>query len=323
MKAQHLVIDKLSLEAGGSLERATVHYRTRGTLDGSKPLAWVFHALTANDNPEEWWSGLFLGDGAFSDWDIVCVNVIGSPYGSASPKSHGGMHFPSVTVRDTVRAQLYVAEHLAIARIDALVGGSFGGYQALEFASQFTGELQAMILLATGAEEKPWNKAIHEAMRLALRADVTLISGGGEAGLKAARGIGMLKYRTADQFNQSQSDDPEQLTDFRACSYINYNGQKLVERFDAACYYALLNQLDTHQLGRARGGLSAALHQIKTPTLVIGVDSDVLIPVAVQEELVQGLPHATLQVIQSAYGHDGFLIEYQQINEAISQFFNA
>lgn len=323
MKSDHIEIDTLLLESGGALGHAQIHFRTRGALDGSKPLAWVFHALTANDDPEEWWPGLFAGEGYFAQWDVVCVNVLGSPYGSASPLTHGALDFPLVSVRDTAKAQIRVAEHLGIQSIDVLVGGSFGGYQALEFAHFFEGSIGAMVLLATGAEEKPWNKAIHEAMRLALLADSTLSEGGGADGLKAARAIGMLNYRTSEQFNLAQPDDVEALKDFRAPSYMRYHGQKLVDRFDAACYYALLNQLDTHQLGRGRGGLKNALKALEVRTLVIGISSDVLIPVSVQEELATGLQNAELKVIRSHYGHDGFLIEYQQINKAISQFFDA
>ena len=132
----------------------------------------------------------------------------------------------------------------------------------------------------------------------------------------------MLNYRTAAQFNDAQPDDSEALEDFKAPSYIRYHGQKLVDRFDAACYYKLTEQLDTHHIGRGRGGLESALGQIVVPTLVIGISSDVLIPVAVQEELATNLPNATLKVVDSAYGHDGFLIEYPQINAAIAAFYH-
>jgi homoserine O-acetyltransferase len=232
------------------------------------------------------------------------------------------MSFPLTTIRDTVKAQLAIASALNIRHINTLLGGSCGGYQALEFAHAFTGSIDHMVLLATGSREMPWNKAIHEAMRLTLKTDPTLEQGDGSKGLQAARAIGMLNYRTAAQFNDAQPDHSESLKDFKAPSYIRYHGQKLVDRFDAACYYKLTEQLDTHHIGRGRGGLQSALGQITVPTLVIGISSDVLIPVAVQEELATNLPNATLKVVDSEYGHDGFLIEYPQINAAIAAFYH-
>lgn len=322
MIAKKLHIKGFKLESGAVLGDVPVHYHQRGACDGSKPIVWTFHALTANSNPEEWWAGLFSGDGMYAHWDAICVNMLGSPYGSCSPLTHGGMSFPLTTIRDTVKAQLAVAAALNIQHINTLLGGSCGGYQALEFAHAFAGTIDHMVLLATGAREMPWNKAIHEAMRLTLKTDPTLEQGDGSKGLQAARAIGMLNYRTAAQFNDAQPDDSEALEDFKAPSYMKYHGQKLVDRFDAACYFKLTEQLDTHHIGRGRGGLQSALGQITVPTLVIGISSDVLIPVAVQEELATNLPNATLKVVDSAYGHDGFLIEYPQINAAIAAFYH-
>ena len=322
MIGKTLHIKELKLESGAALSDVPVHYHQRGACDGTKPIVWTFHALTANSNPEEWWAGLFSGDGMYAHWDAICVNMLGSPYGSCSPLTHGGMSFPLTTIRDTVKAQLAVAAALNIQHINTLLGGSCGGYQALEFAHAFMGTIDHMVLLATGAREMPWNKAIHEAMRLTLKTDPTLEQGDGSKGLQAARAIGMLNYRTAAQFNDAQPDDSEALEGFKAPSYIRYHGQKLVDRFDAACYYKLTEQLDTHHIGRGRGGLQSALGQITVPTLVIGISSDVLIPVAVQEELAMHLPNATLKVVDSEYGHDGFLIEYPQINAAIAAFYH-
>ncbi|MEY2963098.1 MAG: homoserine O-acetyltransferase [Bacteroidota bacterium] len=324
MNEGSLLIDQFPLESGGCLTNAEVHYRWRGNLH-HQPVVWVFHALTANDNPEEWWFGLFGSSGIYGEnYAVVCVNVLGSPYGSASPVRGNlrGMDFPAVTVRDTVRAQFAVAAELGINKIHTLIGGSFGGYQALEFAYGFRGTVDHLILLATGAEEKPWNKAIHEAQRLAMIADPTLAEGDGAVGLKAARGIGMLNYRTPEQYNSSQKDDPESLGESRAASYIRYQGQKLVDRFDAAAYFKLTQQLDTHNLGRGRGGLAEALGGVMVPTLVMAIDSDALIPPAVQEELHQFLPNSTFRLLKSAFGHDGFLLEFEQITKHILDFYN-
>ena len=325
MKAHQLTIPILPLELGGDLKDVVLHYRTKGDL-AKEPVVWVFHALTANDDPTDWWPGLFGPKGLYGEgYAVVCANVLGSPYGSSSPGNHAlrGQDFPVITVRDSVNAQLLLAEHLGLSRIHTLIGGSFGGYQALEFALGFNGSVDQLILLATGAEEMPWNKAIHEAQRLAMEADPTLWTGDGAKGLKAARGIGMLNYRTSDQFNTAQQDDCDGFGPYRASTYIRYQGEKLVRRFDAPSYYRLTQQLDTHQIGRGRGGIKQALSTLQINTLVLGFDSDVLIPISVQQALVDALPMAQLKVLESAFGHDGFLLEYEQITKEIIAFYHA
>ena len=324
MEGRVFHIRAFDLEAGGQFPALQLHYSISGDPE-RQPVVWVFHALTANDDPTQWWPGLFGPEGHYgTGYAVICANVIGSPYGSTCPTNYGGVpsKFPLITVRDTVRAQLALAAHLGIEHIHTLIGGSFGGYQALEFAYAFTGQVDHLILLATGAEEKPWNKAIHEAQRLAIEADQSYATGDGALGLKAARGIGMLNYRTSEQFNASQADSDDDLNNFRAPSYIRYQGQKLVDRFDAASYYALTQQLDSHQLGRGRGGISAALSSISVKTLVLGIDSDVLIPVSVQKELVNHLPDSRYEELKSTFGHDGFLLEYKQITNHILSFYN-
>lgn len=325
MKAHQLDIPTLSLERGGNLNDVVLHYRIKGDLF-KEPVVWVFHALTANDDPTDWWPGLFGPKGLYGEgYAVVCANVLGSPYGSSSPGNHalGGQDFPILTVRDTVSAQLLLAQHLGLNHIHTLIGGSFGGYQALEFALGFEGSVDHMILLATGAEEMPWNKAIHEAQRLAMEADATLWTGDGSKGLQAARGIGMLNYRTTAQFNTAQQDSLEELDQYRAPSYIRYQGEKLVRRFDAPSYYRLTQQLDTHHIGRGRGGTQRALASLQINTLVLGFDSDVLIPITVQQSLIDALPTGRLKVLQSAFGHDGFLLEYEQITKEILEFYHA
>ena len=324
MEGREFHIGAFDLEAGGQFPALHLHYSISGDLE-RQPVVWVFHALTANDDPTQWWPGLFGPEGHYgTGYAVICANVIGSPYGSTCPTSYGGVpyKFPLVTVRDTMRAQLALAAHLGIEHIHTLIGGSFGGYQALEFAYTYTGQVDHLILLATGAEEKPWNKAIHEAQRLAIEADQSYETGDGSLGLKAARGIGMLNYRTSEQFNVSQADSIDDLNNFKAPSYIRYQGQKLVDRFDAASYYALTQQLDSHQLGRGRGGISAALSSISVKTLVLGIDSDVLIPVSVQKELVNHLPDSRYEELKSTFGHDVFLLEYKQITNHILSFYN-
>lgn len=323
MEESTLTVPELPLEAGGVLKNAAVHYRVWGDLQRD-PIVWVFHALTANDNPFDWWPGLFGPGKLYEEFAVVCVNALGSPYGSTSPINYveGGMDFPLVTVRDTVQAELHVAAHLGVKHIHTIIGASLGGYQAQEFAYSFTGKVDHLVLIATQALEKPWNKAIHQAQRLALEADPTLWTGGGAAGLKAARAVGMLTYRTAFQFNENQQDEEGELREYRSATYQNYHGQKLVDRFDAACYYKLMDQIDTHNIGRGRGGILPALSSIDLPALVVGISTDLLTPPASQQEIAAGLPNATYKEMESSFGHDGFLIEFEQLTKLITQFYH-
>ena len=189
------------LESGETLNGLKIAYHTYGTLNNKiSNVVWAFHALTANSDVMAWWPGLFGPDDFFNCKDnfIICANVLGSPYGSSAPVD---LSFPQFTVRDVVNAQLLLAEKLEITSIKVAIGGSFGASQALEFAYAFKGKVENLILIASAALESAWSISIHEAQRLALQADQTFGQpGGGKNGLKAARAIGMLTYRTADAF---------------------------------------------------------------------------------------------------------------------------
>jgi homoserine O-acetyltransferase len=226
--------------------------------------------------------------------------------------------FPIITIRDMVRAHILLRQHLGIDSIDLLLGGSMGGYQALEWAIMEPTVIQKMFLIATSASESAWAVAIHTAQRLAIEADGTWKEAkpnAGAKGLKAARAIGMLTYRNYGIFKEKQTDaDAEKIDDFKASSYINYQGDKLVNRFNAYSYWLLTKSMDSHQLARGRGGnLMATLASIQTPTLIIGIKSDILCPLAEQEFMEAHMPNATLVAIDSMYGHDGFIIETTQI----------
>jgi len=311
-----------TLESGAEIDHLQVAYHTYGQLNKEKSnVIWVFHALTANSDVMDWWPGLF-GKGQLYDPDqyfIVCANILGSPYGSTRPHS---FEFPDFTTRDVVKAHFLLAEYLGVSKIHTLIGGSFGGNQALEFAYDFQGSIEHMVLVAASARESAWGIAIHQAQRLTLEADQTFGKpGGGTRGLKAARAQAMLGYRTSQAFIDQQTDDDGRLTDFRASSYINYQGDKFVARFDPMCYYYLLNCLDTHNMGRQRGGLEKALSAMKIPALVIGIQSDVLIPTDLQKFLADKLPRGQYAEIDSTYGHDGFLVEGEKISAEIRKFY--
>lgn len=318
-----------TLESGISLPNLKIAYHYYGEYTPGKKVAWVCHALTANSDVADWWKG-FVGEGSIinpNDYFIVCANIIGSCYGSTGP-SNMLDQFPIITIRDMVRAHILLRQHLGIEKIDLLLGGSMGGYQALEWAIMEPSVIQKMFLIATTAAESAWAIAIHTAQRLAIEADPTWKDAkpnAGAKGLKAARAIGMLTYRNYGIFKEKQTDaDPEKMDDFKASSYINYQGDKLVNRFNTYSYWLLTKSMDSHHLARGRGGdLMATLASIQTPTFIIGIKSDLLCPLAEQKFMEAHMPNATLVAIDSMYGHDGFIIETVQITTHLKAWLNS
>ena len=331
---QILNIGDLQLESEHTLKDVQVGYHTFGQLNTKKDnVIWVCHALTANSNVSDWWSGLF-GAGKVLDpskYFIVCANILGSPYGSTNARSTDpnsgqpyGLEMPLITIKAQVTAHAHIAQHLGIGAIQYAIGGSCGGHQVLEMCLHSELHVNNAILLVTSARETPWSIAIHEAQRMALKADVTFENNSNDAGkngLKAARGMSMIAYRTIKQYNNQQEEKDDRWDDFKAASYIQYQGKKLADRFYAHCYYHLIKTLDTHNVGRGRGGVKAALKTMTTNCLIISVDSDLLIPVQEQTFLAQFIPANKHVVIESNYGHDGFLIEFDKINTIIKQAF--
>ena len=323
-----------ALELGGEIPEMEIAYCTFGQLNEQQNnVIWVCHALTANADVTDWWHGLF-GEGKTFEpekYFIVCANNLGSPYGTTSPNSTNstkgkryGLDFPKYTLRDTAIAHIKLKEELGLNKINLLMGGSCGGNIALEMAYLLEDQVEKMALLCSSAKETPWGIGIHEAQRLALEADETFETNEpdtAQKGLRAARGMALLGYRTYTSITQKQSEANDEVTqNFRAASYIRYQGEKLVQRFDAHCYYLLLDALDTHNIGRGRGGVQKALSDLKTKTLCIGIDSDFLIPSVEQKYLADHLPNGTFIEIKSNYGHDGFLLEFEQIGAVITRF---
>jgi homoserine O-acetyltransferase len=320
--------EPFTLEAGGVLPQLEITYDTYGSLNGDRNnVVWICHALTASSKAADWWPPL-VGPGEVWDTDkyfVVCANMLGSCYGTTGPLSTDPQSgrpyfslFPAVSIRDMVRAHALLAAHLGISSIAVLAGGSMGGYQALEWcviAPQF---IRRLFVIATSAQESPWGKAIHAAQRLAIEADPTwkdFSADAGAAGIRAARGIGMLTYRTYEAFAASQSDpDANKLDGFKAASYINYQGTKLAQRFHAFSYWLLTKAMDTHHLGRGRNASTeSVLRTIRQQALVMGIRSDLLCPLSEQELLAACIPASHFVPIDSLYGHDGFLMETASI----------
>jgi homoserine O-acetyltransferase/O-succinyltransferase len=324
-----------SLESGETLHGFELAYTTWGKLNAAKNnVIWVCHALTANANPAEWWAGL-VGEKDFFNPEehfIVCANMLGSCYGSTgalsiNPKSGEPYYadFPTTTVRDMARALDLLSRNLGILRIHTCIGGSMGGQQALEWAVLQPELIENLVLIATNARHSPWGIAFNESQRLAIYADQTWAErreNAGQAGLKAARSIALLSYRHAEAYNFSQwEEDEDKTSNFKAASYQQYQGQKLVNRFNVFSYITLLNAMDTHNIGRGRGGAEKALATIQAKTLVIGIKSDLLFPTQEQVFLACNIKNATYKEIGSDYGHDGFLIETEKITYLLEFFF--
>jgi len=325
---------KFCLESGACLPGFHLGYTTIGTLNADKSnVVWVFHALTANSNPAEWWDGLVGENKLFNpaEYFIICVNMPGSCYGSIHPldinPATGEPYyhdFPFFTTRDMIRAYQHLKNHLGIEKVYVGLGGSMGGQQLLEWAIEEPSLFQHIIPIATNASLSPWAIAFNASQRFCIEADITWQNKHAKAGIegmKVARSFALLSYRNYNTYLLHQGEETlEKLSNFKSESYQRYQGQKLANRFNAFSYYIISKSMDAHNVGRARGSVEKALAAITAKTLVIAVESDLLFPVNEQQYLAEHIRGASLVTIVSTFGHDGFLLEYVQIQHAIEQF---
>jgi homoserine O-acetyltransferase/O-succinyltransferase len=319
------------LEIGETLPEITVAYTTLGVLNAEKSnVIWVCHALTGSADVADWWSGLVGESKLFdpSEHFIICANVLGSHYGSTSaisinPNSNTNYFhdFPIITVRDIVNSFYLLCNHLNINKINTCIGGSLGGQQAVEMAIMYPDLVENLILIATNAQFSPWGIAFNETQRMAIAADPTWeqnSENAGQSGLKIARAIALLSYRNYQTYSITQQRSNEPLNrKFRAATYQHYQGEKLVNRFNAFSYWTLTCIMDSHDVGRGRTNVIEVLQSITAKTLVLGIESDVLFPINEQIFLAKNIPNAKLEIIDSLYGHDGFLIENQLLTKVI------
>jgi homoserine O-acetyltransferase len=344
--------EPLRLEAGGRLGPIEVAYETWGTLAADRSNAvLVLHALTGDSHlagPREpghatpgWWDGLVGADRPLSpeEWFVVCPNVLGGCQGSTGPSSLApdrrpyGSRFPTVSVRDQVRVEAALSDTLGIERWAAVLGGSMGGMRVLEWAVTEPDRLERAIVIACGAAATAEQIALCALQAQAIRLDPGFDNGdyydakpgGGPArGLALARRIGHLSYRSELELDTrfghrgQPGEDPLAGGRFSVESYLDHQAAKLAARFDANSYLALSRAMDLHDVGRGRGGIAAALSRVRATVTVAGVDSDRLYPVRLQREMVERLPgRPELRVIHSASGHDGFLIEVEQVGQVV------
>ena len=340
------------MEAGGRIEHVSVAYETWGTLapDASNAVL-VLHALTGDSHAAGpagpghphpgWWHGM-IGPGAPIDTDrffVVCPNVLGGCQGTTGPASDAGdgrpygSRFPRITIRDQVVVEAALADRLGIGRWHAVVGGSMGGMRALEWAVGFPERVARAVALAVGARATAEQIALCSVQIRAIRADPAWRGGdyydaapgeGPHHGMSIARGIGQISYRTEIEFDERfgrdhQGDErPLEGGRYAVESYLEYQGDKLSDRFDANTYVVLSEAMNHHDVGRGRGGLAAALSRVTADVSIAGISSDRLYPLRLQYELAELIPTATgVTVIDSLTGHDGFLVESDAIGKVI------
>ncbi|MDN5344094.1 MAG: homoserine O-acetyltransferase/O-succinyltransferase [Clostridia bacterium] len=348
---------KLQLESGAFLGPLTIAYETYGELNSAGDNALlVLHALTGDahiagrhapdDRLPGWWDPL-VGPGRALDtrrYFVICANVLGSCYGTTGPASINpatgrpyGLDFPVITIRDMVRAQKILLDHLGVKHLVAAIGGSMGGMQVLEWAFLYPEMVDAIIPIAVCGRTTAMQIAFHNVQREAIYADPDWRDGdyygtpGPRRGLALARRIGTITYKSdpswTTKFGRTVADPRQYYRlqgQFEVESYLDYQGKKLVQRFDANAYLYLTKAVDLHDVSQGRGSYSLVWRNFSCPCLAIGISSDFLfLPGQVKEiaRLINaGGGRALYREINSPYGHDAFLIEFQRLEAIIKPF---
>ena len=327
----------ITLESGAVLAEVDITYDTFGALNDAKDnVIWVCHALTANSDVADWWPHT-VEEGRFLDptrYFIVCANFLGSHYGTTSPLSINPdtgekyyYDFPQITVRDMVKCHQLLAKHLGIERVKLLIGSSIGGFQCMEWAISEPKFMESVALIATTTCTEPWAAAFNESQRMAIRTDSSWGERRDDAGIDGmavARSIALISYRGGAAYNATQQDENPTEASFtrRAHSYQQYQGEKLRRRFNAMSYYRLSEAVDSHNIGRNRGGVAEALRGIEARTLVVAISSDILFPPDAHTPLMEHISDVEYHLIESEFGHDGFLVEHEKLNTIIDNFIN-
>jgi homoserine O-acetyltransferase len=347
--------DGLKLEAGGRLESVTVAYETWGELNADRSNAvLVLHALTGDSHAAGpagpghgdvgWWDGT-IGSGGAIDTNrffVVCPNVLGGCQGTTGPSSTMpdseepyGSRFPTTTIRDQVALEVMLADELGIGRWCSVIGGSMGGMRVLEWIVGQRDRMERAVVISAGAQATAEEIALCHVQTKAIRADPNWRGGdyydappgeGPHLGLTIAREIGHISYRTelelAARFGRDHQagEEPFQGGRYAVQSYLEYHGDKLVRRFDANSYLVLSEAMNHHDVGRDRGGIAAALGTVTAKVTIVGMSSDWLYPIRLQQELGELIPTATaLEIVHSLSGHDGFLVESGPLGEILAR----
>lgn len=348
----------LPMDIGVQFAPVTVAYETYGELnaDGTNAIL-VCHALTgsahaagySSENPKSigWWDS-FIGEGKpldTSKYFVICSNFLGSCYGTTGPSSVNpntrkpyGLLFPQMTVRDMVKVQKALIVYLGVKKLKTVIGGSLGGMQVLEWALMYPRLVESIIPIATAAQHSAWCVGLNDLARQAIMNDPDWRNGDyysygqPEKGLSLARQIAMISYRSEKEFEQRFGRERQKTNGstatyqfdttnlFQVESYLRYQGKKLVNRFDANTYIYITRAMDLHDVALGRGTIEDTLGSIKVPTLSIGIDSDILYPAREQKVLARLISGSTYREITSPYGHDAFLIEFDQMAQHVREF---
>lgn len=325
----------ITLESGAVLAEVDITYDTFGALNNAKDnVIWVCHALTANSDVADWWPHT-VEEGRFLDptrYFIVCANFLGSHYGTTSPLSINPdtgekyyYDFPQITVRDMVKCHQLLAKHLGIERVKLLIGSSIGGFQCMEWAISEPKFMESVALIATTTCTEPWAAAFNESQRMAIRTDSSWGERRDDAGIDGmavARSIALISYRGGAAYNATQQDENPTEASFtrRAHSYQQYQGEKLRRRFNALSYYRLSEAVDSHNIARGRGSIAEALSKIEARALVVAISSDILFPPEAHTPMREHIRDVEYHLIESEFGHDGFLVEHEKLNTIIQNF---
>ena len=332
----HRIDRDFALECGQTLDGIEIAYRTWGNLDAARGNAiLVCHALTGSADVDNWWPGLF-GKARVLDPDsrfVICSNVLGGCYGTTGPSSTEpsrrapyASRFPRITIRDMVALQARLLDELGVERLLLVMGASLGGMQVLEWAACFPGRVGAMAPIGVGGRHSAWCIGISEAQRQAIYADPGWQDGdyppdaGPSRGLATARMMAMCSYRSWENFATRFGRGTTEPGAFEVESYLRYQGDKLVQRFDANSYVRLTEAMDSHDVSRGRGDYEQVLSGLDVPALVVSVSSDVLYPPVEQRVLAEHLPQARYRVLESPHGHDGFLIDTNDLDRYLQEF---
>ncbi|MFN4070425.1 MAG: homoserine O-acetyltransferase [Thermus caldifontis] len=333
-------------EQGGFLPEVRLRFETYGRLSrlrdnavlvfhaltGSAHLAGTYHEATLQElsplerafGPQGWWDAL-VGPGRILDpalYYVISANHLGSCYGSTGPLSLDprtgkpyGKGFPRLTIRDLARAQARLLDHLGVEKA-VVIGGSLGGMVALEFALMYPERVKKLVVLAAPARHGPWARAFNHLSRQAILLDPEYQAGHpAPQGMALARGIAMMSYRAPRGFEARWGQEPE-----KGETYLDYQGEKFLKRFHAESYLVLSRAMDTHDVGRGRGGVEEALKRLKNlPSLFVGIDTDLLYP-AEEVRQVARLSGGRYREIRSPHGHDAFLIETDQVEAILDSF---
>jgi homoserine O-acetyltransferase/O-succinyltransferase len=348
--------DPFITEHGDRLSEVVIAYETWGHLNPARDnVILVTHALTGDAHASShhsqdapgWFEGM-IGPGRALDTEryfVICMNMLGGCNGSTGPRSINpqtgrryNLTFPMITVRDIVRTQARVLEILDIRRLHAVIGGSLGGMQTLEWAAMYPEQVKNIIPIATSGGFSPQGIAYNEVQRRAILLDPNFRSGeyedgeGPSRGLAVARMLGMITYQSDElmmsRFGRSTDARYQKWPEFQNRydieGYLHYQGDKLVRRFDANSYLYLTRAMDSHDLAWKRGNYENGLSRIQARTLGIGISSDILFPPGKTREIVEGLRSlgrkAEYREMQSPHGHDAFLKDFDQLGAIVAEF---